>query len=43
MTAAWILCGMPQRDLAEANLLAQDSEGSVRYRDPARLIQYLPF
>jgi hypothetical protein len=31
------------RDLAEANLLAQDIEGSLRYRDPERLMKYLPF
>jgi hypothetical protein len=31
------------RDLAEASLLAQDIEGSMRYRDPGRLMKYLPF
>src|SRR3984893_3160279 len=31
------------RNLAEANLLAQDIEGSMRYRDPERLMKYLPF
>jgi hypothetical protein len=31
------------QDLAEANLLALDIEGSIRYRDPARLMKYLPF
>jgi hypothetical protein len=25
------------------NLLAQDIEGSMRYRDPERLMKYLPF
>jgi len=30
-------------DQAEANLLAQDIQGSMQYRDPARLMKYLPF
>jgi hypothetical protein len=34
---------LASRDLAEANLLAQDIEGSMRYRDPERLMKYLPF
>jgi hypothetical protein len=31
------------QDLDEANLLAQDIQGSMQYRDPARLMKYLPF
>jgi hypothetical protein len=31
------------QDQAEANLLAQDIQGSMQYRDPARLMKYLPF
>src|SRR5882724_9129924 len=31
------------QDLHEANLLAQDIQGSLHYRDPARLLKYLPF
>ena len=31
------------QDLDEANLLAQDIQRSMRYRDPGRLMKYLPF
>jgi len=31
------------QDLDEANLLAQDIQRSMQYRDPARLMKYLPF
>jgi hypothetical protein len=31
------------QDLDEANLLAQDIQGSMRFRDPARLMKFLPF
>jgi len=31
------------QDLGEANLLAQDIERSMEYRDPRRLMKYLPF
>ena len=38
-----LTASLGSRDLAEANLLAQDIEGSMRYRDPERLMKYLPF
>jgi hypothetical protein len=38
-----LTASLGSRDLAEANLLAQDIEGSMRYRDPGRLIKFLPF
>jgi hypothetical protein len=31
------------QELDEANLLARDIQGSMQYRDPARLMKYLPF
>jgi hypothetical protein len=37
-----LTASLGSRDLAEANLLAQDIEGSMRYRDPERLMKYLP-
>jgi hypothetical protein len=38
-----LTASLGSRDLAEANLLALDIEGSLRYRDPQRLMKYLPF
>ncbi len=38
-----LTASLGSRDLAEANLLALDIEGSMRYRDPERLMKYLPF
>jgi hypothetical protein len=38
-----LTASLGSRDLAEANLLAEDIEGSMRYRDPERLMKYLPF
>jgi hypothetical protein len=38
-----LTASLGSRDLAEANLLAQDIEGSMRYRDPEQLMKYLPF
>jgi hypothetical protein len=31
------------QDLDEANLLAQDIQLSMKYRDPGRLMKFLPF
>jgi len=38
-----LTASLGSRDLAEANLLALDIEGSMRYRNPERLMKYLPF
>jgi hypothetical protein len=38
-----LTASLGSRDLAEANLLATDIEGSLRYQDPVRLMKYLPF
>jgi len=38
-----LTAGLGARDLDEANQLAQDIEGSMLYRDPERLMKYLPF
>jgi hypothetical protein len=38
-----LTASLGSRDLAEANLVAEDIEGSMRYRDPGRLLKYLPF
>jgi hypothetical protein len=38
-----LTASLGSQDLHEANLLAQDIQGSLHYRDPARLLKYLPF
>jgi hypothetical protein len=38
-----LTAGLGSQDLDEAKLLAQDIQGSMQYRDPARLMKYLPF
>jgi hypothetical protein len=38
-----VAASLGSQDLAEANLLATDIEGNLRYRDPARLMKFLPF
>jgi hypothetical protein len=38
-----LTASLGSRDLADANLLALDIEESMRYRDPERLMKYLPF
>jgi hypothetical protein len=38
-----LAASLGSQDLDEANLLAQDIQRSMQYRDPARLMKYLPF
>jgi hypothetical protein len=38
-----LTASLGSRDLDEANQLARDIEGSMLYRDPERLMKYLPF
>jgi hypothetical protein len=38
-----LTAGLGARDLDDANQLAQDIEASMRYRDPERLMKYLPY
>jgi hypothetical protein len=38
-----LTAGLVPQELDEANLLAQDIQSSLRYRDPAQVKKYLPF
>jgi hypothetical protein len=38
-----LTASLGSQDLAEANLLAQDIQRSMRDKDPVRLMKYLPF